>query len=153
MVRVNRKAVVLFIVLAVLIVVIILAIIILSIMSSQSRLTHHQVSRIQAYYASLAGMNLAYDMLGQADNNVGNWPQPATVTPNLFYTRFLCREVASDVNCNTADAIIDANIPSSIKFVQVTVTDKTAVSPLRPCNPPQDSQICIDATATYTYQP
>lgn len=153
MVRVNPKGVVLFIVLAVLMIVIILASIILSIMSSQFRLTHHQVSRIQAHYASLAGINLAYDMLSQADNNVGNWPQPATVTPGLFYTRFLCRTVSSDANCNTADAIIDANIPASIKVVQVTVTDKTAASPPRPCNPPQDSQICIDATATYTYQP
>lgn len=151
--RLNRKGVVLFIVLAVLMIVIILASVILSIMSSQFRLTHHQVSRIQAYYASMAGINLAYDMLSQGDNNVGNWPQPATVTPNLFYSRFLCKTASSGANCNTADAIVDSNIPSSIQVVQITVTDKNAANPPRPCSPPQDSQVCIDATTTFTYQP
>jgi len=148
--RKRLKGVVLFIVLAVLMIVVIMSIIILRIMSSQNRLTHHQVSRIQAYYASLAGINLAYDMLRQGDNNFGNWPQPAS-QPGGYYIRYLCKTTTSDANC--ASAIIDADIPASIKFVKVTVTDKTAASPPRPCNPPNNSQVCIDATTTYTYQP
>ena len=57
----KRKGAVLFIVLGTILIVMILANIILNIMLSQSRLTQHQVSRIQAYYASLAGMNYALE--------------------------------------------------------------------------------------------
>lgn len=59
----NKKGVVLYMVLATLLIVVILANVVLGIILSQSRFTHHQVSRIQAYYASLAGMNLAREQL------------------------------------------------------------------------------------------
>lgn len=59
----NKKGVVLFIVIGVVMVVAWLSIITLRIISSQSRLTHHQLSRIRAYYADKAGMNLAFDKL------------------------------------------------------------------------------------------
>ena len=144
-----------FIVLATLMVVIILATVILSIMSSQSRLTHHEVSRIQAYYAALAGMNLAYDMLRVGDNNVGTWPKPAALT-DKYYIRYLCKDADpdSDANCQAPGAIIDSNIPASISLVRVTVTDSGATSPPAPaaCTPPAGSQVCINATATYTLQ-
>lgn len=68
MVKSKEKGVVLFIVLATLMIVIVLANAMLNIMSSQSRLTHHQVSRIQAYYAAQAGMNLAIERL-----RTGTW--------------------------------------------------------------------------------
>jgi len=58
-------------VLATIMIVIILANIVLSIVLSQTRLTHHQVSRIQAYYAGLAGMNYALEQL-----RTGNWTAP-----------------------------------------------------------------------------
>jgi len=64
----NNKGVVLIIVLGTLLVVTIIGNIILSTIVSQSRLTHHQVSRIKAYYASQAGMNYAIEML-----RLGNW--------------------------------------------------------------------------------
>lgn len=148
----NRKGIILLVVLATVMVAIILANIILSTMSNQSRLTHHQVSRIQAYYASLAGMNLAYDHL-RAGDDLATWPMPATQAPNLFYTRFLCQDAAINANCGGPNAIIDVNLPVSLVEVAITVTDRNAPAPPRPCNAPAGSQLCIDATATYTYTP
>jgi len=58
-------------VLATIMIVVILANIVLNIVLSQTRLTHHQVSRIQAYYAGLAGMNYALEQL-----RTGNWTAP-----------------------------------------------------------------------------
>ncbi|MFA5177455.1 MAG: hypothetical protein WC440_04845 [Candidatus Omnitrophota bacterium] len=60
---VSRKGVVLLVVLATVLVVIILAGVILSIVSNQSRITAHQVSRIKAYYAARGMMNYALEML------------------------------------------------------------------------------------------
>ena len=50
-------------VLVIILVVIALAQGVLSIILNQSRLTHHNVSRISAYYAAMAGINLAYENL------------------------------------------------------------------------------------------
>jgi len=61
--KISRKGVALFIVLGTIIIVLTFATVILSIIASQARLTHHQVSRIQAYYASMAGVNYATEML------------------------------------------------------------------------------------------
>lgn len=142
----KKRGVVLFIVLAALMVVIVLANIILSIMSSQSRLTHHEVSRIQAYYASFAGMNLAYDGL-----RTGNWTMPAVGTS---YDTYLCRAATSNANCAStpvapAPAVtIDANIPEVIEMVRIRVAERTVAG----CNEPAGSQVCINATATYTFR-
>jgi Tfp pilus assembly protein PilX len=61
--RRGEKAAAFFLVLGVILVVVILAEVVLNIMQRQSRLTHHEVSRIQAYYAAEAGMNYALEML------------------------------------------------------------------------------------------
>lgn len=66
----SRKGAILFIVLGVLMVVAFLATVILRITSNQARLTHHQVTRIQASYASKAGMILAFEKL-----RLGVWTQ------------------------------------------------------------------------------
>lgn len=68
-----KKGVALFIVLGTILIVVILANVVLNIILSQSRLTHHQVSRIRAYYAGLAGMNFALEQL-----RTGTWPYSTT---------------------------------------------------------------------------
>ena len=142
----KKRGVVLFIVLAALMVVIVLANIILSIMLSQSRLTHHQVSRIQAYYASFAGMNLAYDGL-----RTGNWPMPGA---SESYDTYLCRATTSNPNCASIPPVpapavtIDANIPEVIEMVRIRVAGRAVDG----CDEPSGSQVCINATATYTFQ-
>jgi hypothetical protein len=59
----SQKGMALFIVLGTILVVVILANVMLTIMLSHFRLTHHQLSRIRAYYSAIAGMNMAFDNL------------------------------------------------------------------------------------------
>ncbi|MFC1804225.1 hypothetical protein ACFLZ3_00100 [Candidatus Omnitrophota bacterium] len=75
--RLDNRGVVLLMVLGTVLVVTILANVIMGIMLSQSRFTHHKVSRIQAYYAALAGANFAIENL-----RTGNWNQPGTFPLN-----------------------------------------------------------------------
>jgi Tfp pilus assembly protein PilX len=70
----KREGVVLLIVLGTLLVVIVLAGFILNIISNQSRLSNHQISRIKAYYASKGMMNYALEMLRE-----GTWVADSTV--------------------------------------------------------------------------
>lgn len=60
---INRRGVVLFIVLATLLVVVSLSSVILSIILNNARITYHQTNRIEAYYAAMAGVNLAIEKL------------------------------------------------------------------------------------------
>lgn len=59
----NKRGVILIIVLVTVLIAAILANIILSFILSHYRVTYHQSSRVQAYYASLAGVNLARENL------------------------------------------------------------------------------------------
>lgn len=121
----------LFIVLGMLMVVVALANIILNIISSQSRLTHHQASRIQAYYAAWAGMNYAIEKLRVGDTN---WiPSPDTGTNTRVRT--LCRS-GCDVN--------EPDLPTSIQQVSITVyAAGTGISGTRK----------LTVTTDYTYTP
>jgi len=78
--KISRKGVALFIVLGTIIIVLTFATVILSIIASQARLTHHQVSRIQAYYAGMAGVNYATEMLRLGPTK-GGW-DPAVARSN-----------------------------------------------------------------------
>lgn len=142
----NKKGIVLFIVLATIFIVILLGNIILSIMSSQSRLTHHQVSRIQAYYSAMAGANYAFDKLRRADD-LTNWPIPAAAGT---YSHCLCRTLVG--NCGVggpACDMADGTIPNSVQWVLISVAGNGVAG----CNPPGNVPACINATATYTYTP
>lgn len=130
----NNKGVVLLIVLVTLFVIVVLANIILALLSSQSRLTHHQVSRIQAYYADFGAMNYAIDKLRR-----GDWPMPAAGETNTYR---LCRPGTA------ACDIIDGDLPPAIREVIITVQGRggTCVPP----GPPNDVPVCISCTADYT---
>jgi Tfp pilus assembly protein PilX len=75
----SRRGITLILILAVILVVVWLAHIALVLISSQSRLTHHQVSRIQAFYAAQAGINYALERL-----RVGDW-SPAPASDDTYY--------------------------------------------------------------------
>ncbi|MDP2923161.1 MAG: hypothetical protein Q8O30_05505 [Candidatus Omnitrophota bacterium] len=126
----NKSAVALFVVLGTLLIVVILANVVLSFIFSQSRLTHHQVSRIQASYAAQAGMNYALDRL-----RTGNWTMPSP-----SYTRYLCR------GCTGAGNIDEPDLPLSVQNVTITVANSSVSG----CNPPGNALVCINATANYT---
>jgi Tfp pilus assembly protein PilX len=124
-----------YMVLVTLLIVVVLANVVLTIMSSQSRLTHHQVSRIQAYYAALAGVNYAVEML-RSGSDTTNWPMPAA---DASYSKTLCRS-GCDIN--------DTDLPLSVARVDITVAGKDVSG----CNPPTSGiPACISATADYTY--
>lgn len=135
----NKKGIVLFMVLATIFIVILLANILINIITSRSRLTHHQVSRIQAYYASMAGINYALENLR---TGAAGWPLPAAGT---FYIQTLT----------------ESNFPASVQGVTIAVasTGTTAliggipVPGCDPCTPPVGVNTCICTTSTYTYTP
>jgi len=106
----NRKGQLLFIVLGTIIVVVILSSVILRIILNQSRLTHHQVSRIQAQYAAKAGVIYALDKLRRNDD-LDNWPATGE------YTRTMRR------SGSTPPVLDDPNLPASIDRVEITVYD------------------------------
>ena len=103
----NKKGAILFIVLAVIILVVILSGVILSIISSQSRLTHHQVSRIKAYYAGKGMMNYTLEKL-----RTGVW------APHSSQNRYACHRGCIDSVTPTYTIPTDADIPYK---VQVTI--------------------------------
>ena len=81
----DKKGAMLFIVLATLLVVATLANGILTFVLSHYRHTHHQVTRIQAYYAAMAGMVLAMDNLRSGSWTTGTYQlcKSGCVAPNV----------------------------------------------------------------------
>lgn len=64
----NKKGVVLLLVLGTTLIVVILANVLLNIMLNQSRITEHEIRRIQSYYVTLAGINYALEQV-----RAGTW--------------------------------------------------------------------------------
>ena len=104
----KQNGVALFMVLGTLLIVVILANIALTIISSQARLTHHQVSRIQAYYAGQAALNIAFEKLRK-----GEW---ATDTYTL---------------CKSGCSVNDTDIPYP---VSIQINDPDPTTGIRPIN-------------------
>jgi Tfp pilus assembly protein PilX len=130
----DKRGVLVFIVLGVIMVVVILSTVTLRIVASHSRLTHHQVSRIQAQYAAKAGVIYALDKLRRNDDGVC-WP-PSGPFP---YTRIMRSSVPA------ACVVIEAALPTSVSQVDITVNDPTA------SDLPGTQK--VSATATFTYTP
>ena len=126
----DKKGMILFIVIGIFLVVGILSTVTLRVVTSHSRLTHHQVSRIQALYAAKAGVIYALDKLRRNDDPTCWDPSPA-----LPYTRYIKR---SGSGCD----IIEPNLPSSVSQVDITVWG--------PNSGVSGTQKLI-AKATYTY--
>lgn len=125
----GKRGVILFIVIGTILLVSVLGVVILTTISSQSRLTHHQVSRIQAYYAAMAGINYALEQL-----RVGNWS-----TGNTYSVPF--------AEYDFKPASIVGNTVS-IAINQPQNTDSS-----QPCYNPPGNTACVSATASYTYTP
>lgn|SRR3989338_9020587 len=127
----NKRGVALLMVLGTVLVVVILANVIIAIISSQSRLTHHQVSRIQAYYAAQAGMNYALEMLRRPNGWTQNSCPP-----------------------NNPCSLSDSNFPPSIVNREVSIVfcprGQTCTPLTTTCIPPAGINFCINITSTYT---
>lgn len=134
----NKKGVILFIVLATVLIVVILAGVILSLISSQSRLTNHQVSRIKAYYAAKGIMNYVLEKLRVGD---GGWVPPASAGGRIF----ACHGGSGGCIDNCAPVLeipYDEDLPDKI---QVTIYGKNAAL--------NNTVTRIDIKVQYTYTP
>jgi Tfp pilus assembly protein PilX len=124
MLKAVNKGVVLFVVLMTVILVIILGNIILGLMFSQNRFTQHKVGRIQAYYAGLAGVRYAEEML-----RTNSWSLPSDTgsplgTGTNFTCGLLCRSTTCSSNeCPAPDVSIpiDESLPGSIQSIAIFV--------------------------------
>ena len=131
MLKMNKEGVALYFVLAVLFIAVLLANLVLNLISSQSKLTGHQVKRVQAYYAAQAGVNYAVEQLRL---------DPAWV-PAGGGTRRICGSAYGAANPGSCSApnIIESFFPSSINFVEIFV------GPIDPAN-----NRIVNATANFT---
>ena len=137
MLKRNKRGVILFIVIGVIIVSAMLAVVILRIISNQSRLTHHQLSRIQAQYAAKAGVLFALDKL-RLNDTANGWNSVGTINKKI------CKSLTSDLGCNLAGVIIDSDLPNTIRAIDIAVeAPGSGVSGTRK----------VRATAIYTYTP
>jgi len=128
----NKKGIVLLVVILAILMTVLLANIALTIISSQARLTHHQVGRIQAYYASMAGVNYTLEMLrtGRA-----GW---------------------TTANCTAASpcTVTDTEFPGSIVNKRVNIVLLASAAGLAGCDRNLLGDVtCIQATTDYTYTP
>jgi len=111
----NNKGVAIYMVIASLFVALILAAIVLNTILNQVSVSSHQTSRIQAYYASLAGVNLAMEKIRLQDPN---WPVPAV---NSEYYRLICRDTTcAGFNAGAGD-VQDFRFPPAIMQVRIRV--------------------------------
>jgi len=124
--KLNNKGVALFMVLGTMLIVIVLAGIILSIISSQSRLTHHQVSRIQAYYTAQAGMVYAFERL-----RTGTW------------------RAGVDCAAPTGCSLQDDAFPPAIENKTINITLIPFGQP--GCETSPGNTDCVKIKTTYTY--
>lgn len=124
----RNKGVALFLVLGVVLMVVLLTNIFLGIILSHSRLSHHQISRIQAYYAAWAGVNYAREML-----RTGTW------------------KVNTDCLASSPCFLKDDDFPSVITNKDVGIILRKPGDP--GCNNPPGGSACISVTADYTNIP
>jgi Tfp pilus assembly protein PilX len=133
----NKKGVALYIILTMLLVVVILANVILNLVLSHSRLTHHQVSRIQAYYAAQAGMVYALEML-----RTGLWAE--SVNPYIMCNANpACNIDNTSLTCD----VNEVSLPCSVRSVSIRISDITNCP--NSLLPGVDS--CVQTTVNYAY--
>jgi len=138
--KTAEKGVVLLIVLGTVLVVSVLTTALLTIIFNQSRLTHHQISRIQAYYAGVGIMNYAQEQLRK-----GVWePNPDGVT-----SRYVCFKGCIDDSVSPFYPIDDdADIPYKVQVKIYPLNTVEAGSPLTGAGVTQ-----IEIKTDYTYTP
>ncbi|MCK9603936.1 MAG: hypothetical protein M0R66_06240 [Candidatus Omnitrophica bacterium] len=143
MLKTNKKGIALFMVLATILIVVILSNVILTIISSQSRLTHHEISRIRAYYAAQAGLIYAMEMLRN-----GRWAFSSGSD------RYYCMALVSGGSGVCIDAVtLTDTIPYDLGITNegtLKVQVRIHANPNHPALPP-NGIIQLDAKTDYTY--
>ncbi len=137
----DKRGILLFLVIGIILVVVILSTVILRVATIHSRLTHHQVSRIQAQYAAKAGVIFALDKLRKGD---AIW---TATTPLVPVVKRMCKAVSAPY-CSAPD-ITESGLPNSVLYVDITVYDPAAAAP----NQGISGTRKVSANAVYTYTP
>ncbi|MDD5432931.1 MAG: hypothetical protein PHO70_08135 [Candidatus Omnitrophica bacterium] len=135
----NDRGVILFIVLGTILVVVFLANAILALISNQTRFTHHQVSRIQGYYASWAGINYAYEMLSNGGLAIPTVNNPRIITMCAPGGGCTINENFDNNAAGTRTAV------QSVRITIANINDAICGNP----PPPAGAQACIRSTADY----
>jgi len=142
----NKKGVAIFMVLATIMIVVVLANVVLTIISNQSRLTRHEVNRIQAYYSAQAALVYTLENI-----RTGVWPATGGLD------RYYCSAQASGGSGVCIDSVVmDGTIVydgwltrDGLYFIQVKVyADGTPLA-----NPPPAGTVRLDAKVDYSYVP
>jgi len=128
----NKLGIALYMVLGTIVIITILANIVLRLVSSQSRLTHHQISRIKAYYAAQAGLNYTLELL-----RLGK----VTVPDEGSDPAYVCLNGCIDANMMTANMHSDADIPYNVQVA------------INPANSGINTTARIEIAVDYTYTP
>ncbi len=143
----SKKGMVLLVVLATLLVLISLAVAVLSLILSHNRLTVHQVNRVKAYYAALAGMNLAMEEMRN-----GNW-LPATATTYCLCSSTTCPSSPSGLCAgvsitSNAVGVVDDSIPYPVSITVYADATSIAGSGVVPG---RKITVQVPYTSSYTY--
>lgn len=144
----GEKGIALFMALGLLLIVVVFANVILTIMLNQSRVTGHQVGRIQAYYAGIAGMNLALDNLLNQQWGPAGCVAAGTCTQE-------CTQ-AAPCAVSDLDMIDPTGVTTAVTAVNIVFCpDGSTCSGVRdPCDPPSDDlDFCVNTDVTYLLHP
>ena len=134
----TKKGIALYIVLTTILIVTVLANIVIRMMLTHARVSRHELSRTQAYYAGLAAMNWA-----RAQLEVGN---------------FFCNPAINTNSCRAPAGCVfnDPALPNTIRSVRVIFCpagQNCLGGTNLPCNPQTGSTFCIHVVTDYTYVP
>lgn len=135
----NKKGVILAIVIGSIFIIFVLAGIIAGLITSHSRLTRLQISRMQAYYAGMAGINYALARLSLPSSSAQAWTSASC--PNA-------------TPCEVTDSW-----PNYVKSVKVIFCDPGATCGnagyTTPCTPIPGPGLnfCVYSVVDYTYTP
>lgn len=152
----NNKGIVLVIVLATILVSVLLATAVMHLITNQSRLTHHQLSRIQAYYAGKAAITYAQEKLRiGGPPAVGGWVAGTNCTAAAPCVA--ASPVTDPATQFQLDLVNDFS-PASMRpttscplcGVSITIIPAQYTNSLAACYR-NDTKACISTTATYTY--
>jgi len=125
----NNKGIALLAVLVILLVVATLADAIMFIMLNQSRLTLHKMNRTRAYYAAMAGINLAYENL-----RTNSW---------LYNTNYCINYSGNPPVIPAANTVPDPAIPYEVR-ITIGSPPFTGAGP--------SGTTPIQSTVNYTFQ-
>ena len=163
----NKKGMVLYMVLASILVALVLASSILNLILSQASFSRHEVKRVQVYYSALAGANYAFERLRSGsqgpDKSPPCWPAPpagATYdTTRCIYKTGVTGTGICPAAPGSCD-LIDDSLPRSVSQVAITLcgtslpaccsSDKRTCSIPACCDTAPSGTLKIISTATYT---